>query len=359
MSNTNTSSHNEDIASRIESFGIQETGSEELQNQHKSGISETNMPGAGEKTENVSVLTENFGYTEPISNEIDQNQNDSFSGVMESNSSLCTESGDCGSDKSDVNKSDCSKVTDNCVTSNGDKSLTDENKDQTSDYPDSNSESDDDDDEYVSAEEEGDIVIDEQSMLELEKNLTEEEKAERKDQAQSHKEEGNKLFKEQNYKEAIKCYGKALRLCPVAFPKDRAIMYSNRAACWMKLEQNDQAIVDSTSAIDLHPHYLKAILRRAQLYEKGDKLDEALADYQRVLELDPAEHTARAACMKLPELIKERNEKMKEEMMSKLKDIGNMILRPFGLSTNNFQMQQNPDTGGYSVQFQQNPGNGK
>lgn len=178
MSNTNTSSPNEDIASRIESFGIQETGSqEELQNPHKSGITENKMPGAGEKTENVSVLTENFGHTEPISNEIDQNQNGSFSGVMESNSSLCTESGDCGSDKCDVNKSDCSKVTDNRVTSNGDKNLTDENKDQTSDYPDSNSESDDDDDEYVSAEEEGDIVIDEQSMLELEKKLTEEEKA--------------------------------------------------------------------------------------------------------------------------------------------------------------------------------------
>ncbi|KAJ8316651.1 hypothetical protein KUTeg_005794 [Tegillarca granosa] len=335
MSNKYTSQTSEDVASSIESFGIQETGSqEEPQNQPKSSISEP-IPDASEKTKNVSVVTENLGHTEPISSKIEQKWNSSFSGVMESNPSVCAESGDSGSDKCDVKESDCSKLIDNPV-SNCDKSLTDENNDENSGQSFSSSESDDDD-EYLSAEEEGDIVIDEQSLLELEKNLTEEEKAERKNQAQSHKEEGNKLFKEQNYKEAIKCYGKALRLCPVAFPKDRAIMYSNRAACWMKL----------------------AVLRRAQLYEKGDKLDEALSDYQRVLELDPSERTARAACMKLPDLIKERNEKMKEEMMSKLKDIGNMILRPFGLSTNNFQMQQNPETGGYSVQFQQNPGNGK
>jgi len=33
------------------------------------------------------------------------------------------------------------------------------------------------------------------------------------------------------------------------------------------------------------------------VYESLDKLDEALADYQRVLEIDPSQHAARAACM--------------------------------------------------------------
>lgn len=42
---------------------------------------------------------------------------------------------------------------------------------------------------------------------------------------------------------------------------------------------------------------MKCLLRRAELYEKTDKLDEALADYQKALEMDPGLHIAREACM--------------------------------------------------------------
>lgn len=62
---------------------------------------------------------------------------------------------------------------------------------------------------------------------------------------------------------------------------------------------------------------MQAVLRRAELYEKTEKLDEALADYQKTLELDPHVHQARAACLRLPKQIEERNEKLKAEMLGR------------------------------------------
>ena len=101
---------------------------------------------------------------------------------------------------------------------------------------------------------------------------------------------------------------------------------------------------------------MKVLKRRAKSHEKLDQLEQALEDYKRVSTLDPSDSVARERLFNLPREIEERNEKLKAEMMGKLKDLGNMFLKPFGLSTNNFKINQDPNSGGYNIQFDQNPG---
>jgi len=193
--------------------------------------------------------------------------------------------------------------------------------------------------------------VDETHLKELEALMTEEEKQAHHLQSLELKKEGNGLFVEQRWKEAAKCYTKALTECPPSFADVRAIYYSNRAACFIKMEDNDKAIADCSKAIELDSNYAKALFRRAQLYEaKEETWDKAFDDYQAFLRLQPDDKAARAALIRLPPMIEERNERMKADMIDKLKNLGNMILRPFGMSTENFKLEPNAE-GGYSIQM--------
>ncbi|XP_068210157.1 tetratricopeptide repeat protein 1 isoform X2 [Palaemon carinicauda] len=195
--------------------------------------------------------------------------------------------------------------------------------------------------------------LNEEYLKDLELSMSDEERNEKKNESLKHKETGNSHFKAGVFTEAVTAYTAGLRICPVSFPKDRAILYANRAAAKAKIDLKKEAIKDCSKAIDLDETYLKAILRRATLNEETEQLDDALQDYKRVLELDPYNQESLQAVTRLPDMINERNEKLKTEMMGKLKDLGNMILRPFGLSTNNFELKQDPNSGGYNISFKQ------
>jgi hypothetical protein len=56
----------------------------------------------------------------------------------------------------------------------------------------------------------------------------------------------------------------------------------------------------------------------------------------------------------IPSRLEEAKQKEMGDMMGKLKQLGNGILKPFGLSTDNFNMIKDDKSGGYNLSFQQN-----
>ncbi|XP_057676314.1 tetratricopeptide repeat protein 1 [Corythoichthys intestinalis] len=198
-------------------------------------------------------------------------------------------------------------------------------------------------------------TLEDDSDVEEEDKLTEEEEESRRLHSLTLKEEGNSHFKNGDWSAAEQSYTRALRLCPRRFASERAVLFSNRAAARLRLERKEDGISDCSRALELNPDYVKALLRRAELYEQTEQLEKALEDYQKVLERDPRHAAARRACARLPQQIHEKNEKLKEEMLGKLKELGNMVLRPFGLSTGNFRVDRDADTGSYSINFVNKP----
>ncbi|CDJ44857.1 TPR domain-containing protein, putative, partial [Eimeria tenella] len=135
-----------------------------------------------------------------------------------------------------------------------------------------------------------------------------------------------------------------------------AVLKSNRALCHLHYGAFDLAVADSTDAIRANPNYAKGYLRRFRGYEGKKKWHEALSDLNKAIELDPKLAESYASELRRVKRESEQQfEKEKEEMISKLKDLGNFVLGKVGLSLDNFKVEQNPQTGSYNIQFQQNP----
>lgn len=124
------------------------------------------------------------------------------------------------------------------------------------------------------------------------------------------KEEGDKMYRGNNYERALTLYGECLNIDgnhesgrrssilrqpsqqPTAFVKANsaggklhAVLHSNRSACFMAMGRYNDAILESSHAILIHSTYTKAILRRARCYAKIGDLERARADYNRLIML--------------------------------------------------------------------------
>ncbi|KAA8549812.1 hypothetical protein F0562_001496 [Nyssa sinensis] len=97
-----------------------------------------------------------------------------------------------------------------------------------------------------------------------------------------HKAAGNEAFQSGRHAEAVEHYTAALS-CNVESRPFSAICFCNRAAAYQSLGQITDAIADCSLAIALDGNYLKAISRRATLYEMIRDYGQAAIDLQRLV----------------------------------------------------------------------------
>jgi tetratricopeptide (TPR) repeat protein len=96
------------------------------------------------------------------------------------------------------------------------------------------------------------------------------------------KEKGNEAFKKGDHQEAYNLYSKALELADSE--PDRSglhLVYSNRAATLLTLERYEEALADCEKVLELDPKFIKGFLRKAMalraLGRKREALDVAKA----------------------------------------------------------------------------------
>uniref|UniRef100_A0A3Q2YED5 Dynein axonemal assembly factor 4 n=1 Tax=Hippocampus comes TaxID=109280 RepID=A0A3Q2YED5_HIPCM len=120
------------------------------------------------------------------------------------------------------------------------------------------------------------------------------------------KEKGNKCFAAGNYLSALNAYNLAIRL-------NRKIpaLYSNRAACHLKLRNFHKAIEDSSQALELLTPAIsanaaaraRAHVRRGSAFCQLELYAEGLQDYQTALKIDPSNEALQVDTQKIRDII--------------------------------------------------------
>ncbi|XP_041104662.1 sperm-associated antigen 1 [Polyodon spathula] len=120
------------------------------------------------------------------------------------------------------------------------------------------------------------------------------------------KSQGNELFKSGQFSEALLKYTQAINdftEAEIDSPGDLSILYSNRAACFLKDGNCNDCIQDSTRALELQPFSVKPLLRRAMAYESLERYQQAYVDYKTVLQIDSGIQSANDSVNRITRLL--------------------------------------------------------
>lgn len=135
------------------------------------------------------------------------------------------------------------------------------------------------------------------------------------------KEKGTLYFKEGKYKQASVQYKRIVSwlehesgLSPEDETKAKALQLAahlNLAMCFLKLQEPNQALENCDKALELDGSNEKALFRRGEALFGMKEFDRARDDFQRVLQLYPANKAAKSQLVLCQKRIKEQHEKDK------------------------------------------------
>eukprot|EP00760_Papus_ankaliazontas_P023241 PhM_4_TR19/c0_g1_i1/m.38610 len=194
------------------------------------------------------------------------------------------------------------------------------------------------------------------------------------------KDKGNSQFKSGDYEDAIATYNEALThltLIPVPVPSSKhgekvaeekeveqeekptptpaeatlaSQIFANCALCHIKRDEHKLAIPLLMRAIAHDEKYAKAYYRRAESYYAEENYSAAHADYTKCYE--ELGMKGDADVYRKMQDSKAKMDEQTQKALGELKQLGNTLLGKFGLSLDNFKMEKDPKSGGYSVNFQ-------
>lgn len=183
------------------------------------------------------------------------------------------------------------------------------------------------------------------------------------------KSKANKHFQQKEYLEAMTIYAHAIKqiiedysddlppyhlstnMCDSRFHKLLSVLFMNRGLSFKFVNEKEKALDMFSKSLIFNIDNGKSLYQRLELlYDKGEYL-EAQEDYQKLkstnssllYEFKVSEYTLNFKA-------EQKKKEMTDQMMGQLKDVGNSFLGLFGLSTDNFNLQQQPG-GGYNIQF--------
>jgi len=263
----------------------------------------------------------------------DKNENNEEKDKDENNNDLNNNNNNLNQKDEDLKENEIKNETNNSEIENNNNNNKNENSSDEENFQ-KNNQSDEEENNIELSQEEKDSIL--QKIIDERKQAGE-------------------LYKNQNYLEALNIYSLLIKEAKRAKLKDQlVILYCNKGICFNKLLEKEKALESFSKALEYDNNYSKALCNRMLLYNsKGDYI-EAYEDFKKLKEIDEKlwnnysnmEYSLQASA-------EMKKKQMTNEMLGKLKDLGNSILGNFGISLDNFKMTPNGQ-GGYSIQYNNN-----